>query len=80
MKIEGYDILALLAESEKSRVYLGQVTGSDSTVVLKTSLPGKSARISESLLRNEYETTRDWTDSPVQSRLLQSAEGQLASE
>lgn len=74
MKIEGYDILALLVESEKSRVYLGKPAGSDRKVVIKTPVPGPMARASESLLRNEYETTRDWADSPIQSRLLQSTE------
>lgn len=60
MKIAGYDIIEQLSESEKSRVYLGRQAEGEGLAILKTSLPGTAARLSEALLRNEYETTRGW--------------------
>lgn len=74
MKIAGYDIIEQLSESEKSRVYLGRQAEGEGLAILKTSLPGTAARLSEALLRNEYETTRGWEGSPVQPLHFQNIE------
>lgn len=58
MRIAGYQVLENLFESEKSRVFLAKGEEEDRRLVLKCSMPGATKRVSELLLRNEYDITR----------------------